>query len=158
MKTEVEVEGLRTFEDGLFILKPATSKRVVLNAMRWAFKPMFEMAKGLAPESDIDARGKGDERGRYIKLKDSMKVSTRVHKRHKAAKENDVEIYMGPGGGAKSIVNEFGSFKQRPTPFMRPAWDAHHEGLLKRFVERMAQNIKRALAKHEADVKRKTGM
>jgi len=61
---------------------------------------------------------------------------------------------MGPGGGAKTIINEFGSINQPARPYMRPAWDAQSAPTLKRFARHMAVAVAKSVKRHEAKMAR----
>lgn len=138
---KVHVEGLGSVEEGLFKLKSSTAKSVTRKGMKMALEPMRQLAEDLAP----DLTGE---------LADSIKVSSRIHRKHRSAKKNDLEMYMGPGGGAKAVVQEFGSYKESGKPYMRPAWDTEAHPTLNRFVKFMRAEVTRSVARHERKVAR----
>ncbi|MFB2530712.1 HK97 gp10 family phage protein [Paracoccus sp. p3-h83] len=63
-----------------------------------------------------------------------------------------VELFMGPAKGSKraaikSVVQEFGSRKQAPHPYMRPAWDRDQAALLERVTVELRSAIDKAVAR-----------
>lgn len=139
---KVDVEGLGSVEEGLFKLKGSTAKSVTRRGMKMALEPMRQLAEDLAPI------------GATRDLSESIKISSRVSRSHRSAQKSDLEMYMGPGGGTKSIVQEFGSYNQSGTPFMRPAWDAESRATLARFVKYMRVQVPKSVARHERKVAR----
>jgi hypothetical protein len=59
-------------------------------------------------------------------------------------KESKVEIYVGPPSMARGIVSEFGSVKETPRPFMRPAWDANKKTAFLTIRNILADEIEKA--------------
>lgn len=64
-----------------------------------------------------------------------------------------VELFMGPSkaktkdDAIKRIVQEFGSRKMHPNPYMRPAWDMDKERLLERITAEMRAEIAKTVAR-----------
>ena len=139
----VDVDGLRTTEEGLFKLKSSTAKSVTRRGIKHALEPMRALAQNYAKRT----RRTGE-------LEESITISSKVHRSHTKSKINDLEMYMGPYGGAKSIVREFGSLTQSATPYMRPAWDAEALPTLKRFSTYMGDAVRKSVARHEAKIAR----
>lgn len=136
-----KIEGLRSVENGLYALKSSTAKSLTRRNMKKALTPMAEMAQGLAPVKTGE-------------LAQSIHVSSRIHRRHRGAQRDALEMYMGPGGGTKSITQEFGSEKNPPHPYMRPAWDAKKLSTFNEFARLMTHAVARALARHDAKMRR----
>lgn len=96
--------------------------------------------KRLEPMAD-NARSRVAERSGS--LKKSITVGTRLSKSQRAARgsyvgggsfrreaKNTVDVYMGPGQHPQAITEEFGTFNQTPSPYMRPAFDQEAQGVI----------------------------
>lgn len=135
-----KIEGLSELLDGLEELTSASAINVQKRALTAAGRPIQQDAQTAAPH-------------RTGFLQRSITISARLSPRQKkaASKESKIEIYVGPPSMARAIVGEFGSVKQTPKPFMRPAWDANKQTALKSIKGILEDEIeaarKRALAK-----------
>lgn len=129
----VKVEGLSDLLDGLRELPKATSTNVQKRALKAAADPIEQAAKDRAPV-------------RTGFLRESINISSKLSPRQKAStsKESKVEIYVGPPSMARGIVAEFGSSKQAPHAFMRPAWDAGKTRALHSIRDVLANEIEKA--------------
>lgn len=114
MATSFKIEGLAELVDGLNELSAAAAINVQKRALMEAAKPIHKDAQSNAPF-------------RTGLLKRRITVSSRLSaaQQRSRAKESKVEVFIGPPSMARAIVAEFGSVKQTPQPFMRPAWDAN---------------------------------
>lgn len=124
-----KVEGLRELDKALADLGKVTAKNVARRTLRAAAEPIAEAARTNAPE----------DTGKLIQSTD---VSTRNPKRNR--KESPIEVHVGPGRHPQAITQEFGTFKEPPQPFMRPAWDAEKAGALEIIKETLGEEIAKA--------------
>jgi HK97 gp10 family phage protein len=121
---QVKFEGAADLEAALKeLVKTATQKNVVRRALTQAAEPMRGLASALAPY---------DENDPAPHLREVIEVSSKTasHQNNPFAMPGDVTVYVGPtrtAGHQHDIEMEFGSFKDRPQPFMRPAWEATHD-------------------------------
>jgi HK97 gp10 family phage protein len=113
-KTEFRIEGLSELVDALEELPKATSTNVQKRVLAKAGEPIRKAAQALAPYRTGLLR-------RTIVV--SSQLSPRAKRSHK--QESKIEYFVGPPSMARAIVAEFGSVKQTPQPFMRPAWDSN---------------------------------
>jgi HK97 gp10 family phage protein len=131
----VKVEGLREIKDALHQLPKATAKNVMRRVLREKAQPIADTAMQLAPVLSGD-------------LKQSVAVSTKLSRRAKRGRAklspNAVEVFIGPFGAPRSIMQEFGNILHAPQPFMRPAWDQHQDGLLEGIGEAMWAEIEKS--------------
>jgi len=149
VKTTVSVEGLRELDEALAQLTKGTARNTLRRVLIMAGRPMAATAQSLAP---IDTGA----------LKISVGVGTKLTKRqsklHKKETKNDkafAEVFVGAGGLAQATLREFGGDDNPPSPFMRPAWDAHKGQALtiiknelgKEIAKSVASSAKRAAAK-----------
>lgn len=114
----VKTKGFRELEQMMFRIKGSTAKSNVREAMREAFEPMAQRARALAPVDHADLVESIDVTGKGIPP---------------APGRDPAEMLMGPGRHPQAILQEFGTYKEPPQPFMRPAWDEGHMELLDRF-------------------------
>lgn len=138
MKFDVKVEGFKEMDRALDELPKSIGKAILRRVALAALQPMRAKADALAPKKT------------YV-LADSIDVSTRARGARRA-KGSEVEAFMGPASSARSITQEFGSFKEPAQPYMRPAWDWGKSALLE-FIKKA---LWAAIAKSAARLARKT--
>lgn len=146
MKATYRVDGLRELDAALGQLSKATARNTLRRVLLRAGQPMADRASQLAP--DDPSTGPPDLHT-SIKVSASLKnkvgsreyagvlkaggskaeaVSALRDARRAAGGEGSfAEVYVGPESGTKknaikAIVQEFGSVKQAPQPYMRPAF------------------------------------
>jgi HK97 gp10 family phage protein len=139
IKITFKVEGLKDCEDALKELPLATSKNVLRRALRKAAEPVAKSAEGRV------ARRTGN-------LGESITVGTNLSKRQRrAAKETKtgVEVYVGAGPLPHAHMIEFGTSRQSPEPFLRPAVDANGKRMIEIFRTDVWAEIQKAVARLE---------
>jgi HK97 gp10 family phage protein len=154
MATTVRVEGLREVDAALGELSKAVGKAVVRRALKKALAPMLQHAVAIAPVGETG------------QLKASLKISDKLTKTQAAQHKSDIGaktvrtaegwrstpqttvfMFMGPSGGAKSIVQEFGSAYMPPQSYMRPVWDGGAMGALASIKDDLWNEIEAAAAR-----------
>ena len=132
-KFTVKVEGLSELLDGLEELTKATALNVQKRALRKAAEPIESEAKRYAPY-------------RTGTLERRIDIGTKLSPRAKsrAEKESKVEIFVGPPSMTRGIIAEFGSVKQSPHPFMRPAWEGNKREALDSIKGDLTDEIEKA--------------
>lgn len=124
MDMTVKVEGLSGLLNELQELpKRVTQKAVVRRALTQAAEPIRSLWAALAPYDGSDLG---------LHLRDSVVVSSKTVSRHGDPGEppGAVIVYIGPNKilpRHHGIFMEFGTFKDRPQPSGRPAWEARKE-------------------------------
>jgi HK97 gp10 family phage protein len=141
MAKTFRIEGLSDIDRALSELPKATSRNVMRRAGIKALEPMAEAARDAAPVNNQD-------------LKDSIAVSTRAagYARRRGRKQNEVEVYMGPAGIGQAAppqgsLQEFGTSRHSPQPFMRPAWDGGKQDLADTVGGELWTEIEKAAAR-----------
>lgn len=125
MTLTVTMEGAAELEAALKeMARRATQKTVVKRALTKAAEPTRGLWAALAP---YDATSQG------LHLRDAIIVSAKTKSREtlENARPGDVTIYVGPDKRLPrhhGIEMEFGTFKDRPQPSGRPAWQATKDG------------------------------
>jgi HK97 gp10 family phage protein len=133
-KVTWKLEGFKELADALIEELPkATSTNVQKRALLRAAEPIERDAKSGAPRRT----GLLQER-----INISTKLSPRQKRQHK--KESKVEVFVGPPSMSRAIVAEFGSVKQTPHPFMRPAWDGNKRTAFNTLKEILTEEIDKA--------------
>lgn len=124
MKTTVKIEGLREVKSAMEGLPKATNKRAMRAALTAGGEITAKTARSLAP---VDVGW----------LREGIDVLPRLSRRQasKHVKRAEVEVFVGPRGSSKSIVQEFGSVEQAPQAYMRPAWAMTREQVLERIAD-----------------------
>lgn len=133
MKVDFKVEGLRDIEEMLFELKSSTAKGQIRTSMKKSLEPMKLDMVRKAPVNQGT-------------LRDSITITSRVRPRE--AKRSDVEMFLGPGPLRQAAPQEFGSFKHRGKPFIRPAFDNNSNLTIKLFKEIIGERVNKALQRH----------
>lgn len=172
-----KTSGFKELDRALQDLSKSTGKGVLRRAGIKAMQPMADIARGMAPRDKGDlaasitvgakAVGAGADigkkeyaavmKGRGSKA-DALKAMRGARREAKSSgKASAVEVFMGPAKpktkreAIKAVVQEFGSAKQQPNAYMRPAWDQDKAALVDRLGKEMWAEIdksaKRAAAK-----------
>ena len=141
MKMTVKVEGLREVEKAFAEIGKAASKRVAQNALKQGGEILAKRMRQLAPRDE----------GNLI---ESIDVSTRLTRaqRQKHEKRAPVEMFVGPNNPA-AVPQEFGTFKEPPQPFARPAWDETQGEVLKRISDELMVGVDKAVQRARRKVK-----
>ena len=131
-KQKIDIEGLKELDEALKELPKATARNVVLRTLKAEAQPIADLAAQLAPDNP---RTKGKDLHKAILVK-PVKARSR---------ESDVEVAVGPD---KKIFYawwvEFGTAKNNPQPYMRPAWDSKALPALYGIRKRLAEEIEKA--------------
>lgn len=139
----VKLIGMRELERALAQLPQATRRRTAQNALRKGGEPIARAARAYAPVDEGN-------------LRESITVSATLARSQRGDRGSfaPVEMYVGPGQHPQAITQEFGTFKEPPQPYMRPAWDTMrytaldligaHLGLE---IEKTARRVARKAAK-----------
>lgn len=114
MTETVRLVGMRELENALAALPEHVKRRPVgFRALRAGGEPLARVARSLAPVDQGD-------------LRESIDASTNLASSQRGDKGAvaPLELYVGPGQHPQAITQEFGTYKEPPQPFMRPAWDS----------------------------------
>ncbi len=140
----IRIEGLKELDRALGQLPVATGKNVLRRVARAALEPIIADAKTKVHVLSGDTRG-------------SLAVSTKLSHRQKAlhkklvrGDKTSVEMFAGAGPhnfAPQAIFEEFGTVKQPPHPFLRPAWDGGKMPMLNGIKRDLWAEIKRAAAR-----------
>lgn len=135
-KEWVKVEGLSELKDALEELPKSTQSSVMRKVLTEAGQPMAINAVAMAPR-------------RSGRLALSIKVSSSLSKRQRSLnkKESPVEVYVGAGPLRQATLQEFGTAKDRPQPFLRPAWDSGKQPALEYVKTSLGRLITEAAAR-----------
>lgn len=117
------VDGVRETLDALQEFSKATGRNVVRRALLKAARPVVDAARGYAPD---------DPETPAPDLRSSITATDKLTRRAKQNNPpvNEVEVFIGPSATAGRLVlnyaafQEFGTVKQPPRPYLRPAWDS----------------------------------
>lgn len=138
MSMKFKIDGLSELQTALRELPDATAKNVIRRVLKKAGQPIADRARELAPVDEGD-------------LRDSIKVGTRLsgnqRRKHRKAQKDDVEMFVGAGPHPQAHLQEFGTSKFPPQPFMRPAWDQHKRAALNGIKEDLWTEIRKAAAR-----------
>jgi hypothetical protein len=146
MVGRVKLSGFKELEASLGELSRAAGSAVLRRAGLKAMKPMADLASTLAPDDDTTPP---------VDLHTSIGVSTRARVGRggltDGEKGNRANIHMGPAFDLerypRAVVMEFGSFKDAPQPYMRPAFDQGAAGVLDRLKPLIRAEIDKAVAR-----------
>ena len=133
MKVTFEIQGLKELAEGLATERPkATATNVQKRVLKELAEPFEADAKRFAPV-------------RTGLLREKVNISTKLSPRQRGTKkESKIEVYVGPPSMTRGVVAEFGSVKQAPHPFMRPAFDANKQTAFNKLKDALAEEIDKA--------------
>lgn len=170
MKTTVKIEGLDALDKALAELPKATQRAVLLRVLKQAAQPMRDMAEQKAPRDTgelaesiiltprIKNKVGNAEYSNVLRSGGSKgdAVSAMRQARQAAAgsgRLNFAQVFIGPKSGRskqnaiKAMVQEFGSVKQAPQPFMRPAFDTMKDKVVADIGAKLGAEIKKTAAR-----------
>lgn len=142
----VKIHGLREVERALRDLPKATGKAAMRRVLKAGGEPIAQAARQRAPVDVGNLRESIDVSTRLSRSQRSGPVMTAAGWRN--ASKSGVVMYVGPGTQPQAITQEFGTFKEPPQPFMRPAWDAERENALGIIRDSLWAEIEKAAARH----------
>lgn len=117
------VEGLKELQAALMQLKRATAKNVMTRVLKKAGEPVRAAAQSIAPVAT-----KPNKHHKIGRIRDRMSIGTTLTNNQKKVSKrlSAVEVYIGDSGVLpEGIFEEFGTAKNTPHPFLRPAWEQH---------------------------------
>lgn len=170
----VKIEGLRELEAALGELSKGTARGALRRALVKAAEPMRAAAEQNAPE-DTGGLKRGIQIGtRIAKTRgsdpggrafaatmaaggsraDAVRALRDARRAHGVG-ESFAEVYLGPvrsnkKNSIKAIVQEFGSSKQAPQPYMRPAFDSEALGVVNRIKGELNTEIGKSVRRVRA--------
>lgn len=155
MSVTVKLSGFKELEQQLDRLSKSAGKAVLRRALIKSAHPMAELAFNMAPD---DPETNGNDLRASIGV--GTKLSTRQAKLHRKMFRNDkaaVEVFVGAGNLPHAHLQEFGTFKMGPQPFMRPAWDQDKHALLDRLSDELWAELSKAIRRADAKAARQAG-
>lgn len=162
-KQVVQVEGLKELEAALKELPKATGKNVIRRALKAASIPIADEATQKirvkhveTPVAVSKVKFSGGEAGKRAFAEALASGATRAEA-GLAAREANSETSDDPKMTAGVLVVgptkrafygfEYGTIKQAPQPFMRPAWDNNKDNALEIISEQIKIEIDKAVAR-----------
>jgi len=120
MMIRMEVSGLAGLERQLIALGEKTSTKVLREAGRVALEVV---------EQDMKEHAGYDETAKGQHMRDSIKIRSTTRTKSNAV----VVLRVGPSKQhfIKALAQEFGTVKQIPSPFIRPALDYNRSRVLR---------------------------
>jgi hypothetical protein len=137
--TSFEFKGFKELYRAIDHLPEVVKKEKLEPLLVTALEPMAEYARVIAPDDPLT--------GPPWNLPTSIEVSNRQRsgraKSDRALGRFDARAYMGPTkfGYPQAMMQEFGTFKMRASPYMRPAWDSQKHVSLKIIENNLAARL-----------------
>lgn len=165
MKTTVHVEGLRELDAALGQLTKATARAVLHRVLVKAGQPIATAAAAMAPIDTGELAGSIEvsskikntvgnaEFAAVLRAGGSQQeavAALRGARRSAAGSGSFAEVHVGPTkakskkDAIKRIVTEFGSVKEAPRPYMRPAWSQKKDEALAIIRRDLGDEIEKA--------------
>lgn len=136
---KITIDGLEDLGDALRnLLPPAKAAKVMRAVLTKRAQPIADRARQGAPV-------------RTGQLRRSITVSNRLTRRqsieHKKVDSGDAEVFVGAGKVPHASIEEYGTSRTAPHPFMRPAWDAERANILTGLGQDIWNELVQTLAK-----------
>ncbi len=163
MPNNVHVEGLKELEAALKELPKATGKNVIRRALNKAVQPMADEAEAKIrvkrvqdPIAVSKIKFSGGEAGKRAFAEALASGATRQEagqaaRAANAESDDDPKITSGVlimGPTKRAFYGfEYGTVRQAPQPFMRPAWDDNKDGAVDIIAEQLKIEIDKAVAR-----------
>jgi HK97 gp10 family phage protein len=122
----------------------ATGRNTLRRALVKAVNPMAVVARSYAPD---------DPGTPAPDLKSSIAVATQLTRRQRSTKANEVEVHVGPTRvEGRYVLNyasfvEFGTYRAKAHPYMRPAWDRTKDLVFKILAKELTIEFEKAGAR-----------
>lgn len=158
---KVRMTGARDLDRALSNLKKAAARSVARKALTSAAEPMRVAAEAAAPVRSGTLKAAVHVSGRTKKRSDAgaaafgaaLRAGQSVADARLAARAANrnaglVTMFMGVESAVgQGVLQEFGTARHAPQPFMRPAWDAHKQGALRIITDELRAEIDKAVAR-----------
>lgn len=178
-KLTFKVDGLKELDAALGELSKATARKVLQRTLLKAAQPMVDAAKRLAPKGETGQlsdsiiastqTGKGGDPGsaayeevrRAGGSKSDAVSAMRNARRSGGSGDGFAAVYVGPAkstkrNAIKAVVQEFGSAKQAPQAYLRPALNSTKDAVLEGVRRELSGEIAKAAAR-AAKIKARKG-
>lgn len=140
MTVTISTSGFRALDQALAELPKSTARAVLIRTLKKAGQPIAEEASRLAPVDTgklrdriiVSARLKNKVGGAEFAaaMRAGLGKAAAVSAMRQARRDANgsfAEMFVGPARGVLAYASlvEFGTVKNPPKPFMRPAWDSN---------------------------------
>lgn len=154
----MKLEGARELQDLLLRLPARVQKNAVNQAMRAGAAVVRDAAKAAARVGKRQGRKRfyvSRKTGKRVQAKDygTLKKNIKVQK----VRGTDGRYIVTDGSAFWGMFYEFGTRRQRPRPFMRPAFDRVKDRALAKVIRTMGPRIEREIAKIGKPPRRRSG-
>lgn len=180
-KMTFAVSGLKEFSAGLEELSKAAQKGVLRRTLLKAGEPLRDRAAQLAPKGDTgDLSGSIALSAKTVAETDAGKKAYAAAKKaggsnqqavaamrdarrsSKASGDTFAQVFVGPARGGKrraikAIVQELGSVKQAPQPYLRPALSETKDRVVAGIGRELGTEISKAAARAARRAAKKAG-
>ena len=170
MKVTVKVEGLKELDQALGELTKATARNTVRRALVKGAEPLETAAKNYAPTRFWDLWGSihistrpphGGDDGKQAFAQAMRAGASRGEAiaalRSARADAPFTQVWVGAGRNPQAQMQEFGTQRHPPQPFMRPAFDHRKDTALDRITEALKADIGKAVARARRKAARRAG-
>lgn len=153
-RTTVKLSGFKELNKALNELPKAGHSWALRRAGQKAMQPMADLAARLAPNDPRTSAP--DDLSTSIGLSFRAKIGRGG--REEVERDTRANIYMGPDVGLpryiRAQVMEFGSYKDRPQPYMRPAFEQDGAAVIERLKPLLRAEIDKVVARIAAKAAR----
>ena len=150
-----KIEGLDQLEKQLTALGGKDGLTAIRRSARAGMQPVKDQMEATAPFDEQKTKtassnaGKLEHQARSEHMRDEIKMSSRKQYK-KAGADNVVAVQVGPHRAhtQKAAAAEYGTIKQDPTPFIRPALYDNRYQVVHIMKNKLADEIKRITDKN----------
>ena len=141
------LEGFKELDEALGKLPKATAKNVLKRTLNKAADPIDDDASASAPKDTGRLERSVITGTRLTRSQRGSRGSYQLDGSFRAAAKNYVEVHVGTAM-SRGMFQEFGTFKDNPQPFMRPAWEANKAKALEIIKAELGAEIEKAAKRY----------
>lgn len=132
-------EGLRETQDAL---REALPDRTARNVMK---RVLVKLAQPIA----ADAIARAPKQTGFLKLNIGVASTLAKSQRGDYRKQfkDDVEVFVAANPIPRAHMMEYGTKKDRPRPYLRPAWEVNKSSILPNVAREMWNEIEKAISR-----------
>jgi HK97 gp10 family phage protein len=139
LRVRIWGDGFKELDRALGDLPKATARNVLGRVLDTVAKPIADEAQQKAPRLTGALQ---------ISIGVGRRLTRRQQSLHRKQSRGDgkafAERFVGAGGSPQAVTQEFGTFKEPPQSYMRPAFDKHRGQIIPQIGNELWKEISKA--------------